>query len=175
MGAGDSAATVASKVKEALEADGSSFVNSNPNRKIEAKSDGTLTVTYELSEGDVSSSALVVSSVGSSDLTSTFQTVRNGLQEINIGSASTTPIGIVSELNSAASTFRLNAQLINDGSGGSDPYKILLTGLTGEETNSPLPPHTSSQHRGAKSQFLALHSQQVIIYCCWCFSRRFGR
>ena len=85
LGAGDSAATVAAKVKEALEADGSSFVSSNPNRKIEAKSDGTLTVTYELSEGDVSSSALVVSSVGSSDLTSTFQTVRNGLQEINIG------------------------------------------------------------------------------------------
>ncbi len=133
LGAGDSAATVAAKVKEALEADGSSFVSSNPNRKIEAKSDGTLTVTYELSEGDVSSSALVVSAVGSSDLTSTFQTVRNGLQEINIGSASTTPIGVVSELNSAASTLGLNAQLINDGSGGSDPYKILLTGLTGEE------------------------------------------
>ena len=70
----------------------------------------------------------MVSSVGSSDLTSTFQTVRNGLQEINIGSASTTPIGIVSELNSAASTLGLNAQLIDDGSGGADPYKILLTG-----------------------------------------------
>ena len=144
LGAGDSAATVAAKVKEALEADGSSFVSSNPNRKIEAKSDGTLTVTYELSEGDVSSSALVVSSVGSSDLTSTFQTVRNGLQEINIGSASTTPIGIVSELNSAASTLGLNAQLINDGSGGSDPYKILLTGLTGEENEFTIAT-TSSQ------------------------------
>ena len=42
LGAGDSAATVASKVKEALEADGSSFVSSNRNRKIEAKSDGSL-------------------------------------------------------------------------------------------------------------------------------------
>ena len=158
LGAGDSAATVAAKVKEALEADGSSFVSSNPNRKIEAKSDGTLTVTYELSEGDVSSSALVVSSVGSSDLTSTFQTVRNGLQEINIGSASTTPIGIVSELNSAASTLGLNAQLINDGSGGSDPYKILLTGLTGEENEFTIA--TTSSQPEVQNLVLVLHSQQ---------------
>ena len=82
--------------------------------------------------------------MGSSDLTSTFQTVRNGLQEINIGSASTTPIGIVSELNSAASTLGLNAQLINDGSGGSDPYKILLTGQTGEDNEFTITT-TSSQ------------------------------
>ena len=65
----------------------------------------------------MSTSALTVSSVGSSDLTSTFLTVRNGVQEINVGSASTTPIGIVTELNSAASTLGINAQLINDGSG----------------------------------------------------------
>ena len=133
LAAGDSAATVASKVKEALEADGSSFISTHADRKIEAKSDGTLTVTYELSEGDVSSSALVVSSVGSSDLTSTFSTTRNGLQEIAISSASTTPIGIVSELNSAGATLGMRAQLIDDGSGSSNPYKILLTGSTGEE------------------------------------------
>jgi flagellar hook-associated protein 2 len=132
LGAGDSAATVASKVKEALEADGSSFVSTYSNRTLEAKSDGTLTVTFELSEGDVDSSALSVSSIGSSDLTSTFITTRNGIQEINIGSASTTPLGIVSEINSASTTLGLNAQLINDGSGGSDPYKILLTGESGE-------------------------------------------
>ena len=58
LGAGDSAATVASKVKEALEASGSSFISTHSNRKIEAKSDGTLTVTFELAEGDVASTAL---------------------------------------------------------------------------------------------------------------------
>ena len=84
LAAGDSAATVASKVKEALEADGSSFVSTYDKRQIEAKSDGSLIVTYELAEGDVATSALTVSSVGSSDLTSTFSTVRNGLQEINV-------------------------------------------------------------------------------------------
>ena len=144
LGAGDSAATVAAKVKEGLEASGSSFVSTYSDRKIEAKSDGTLTVTYELAEGDVSSSALVVSSIGSADLTSTFSTVRNGLQEINIATASTTPIGIVGELNSAFGTLGLNAQLINDGSGSSDPYKILLTGTTGEENEFTLAT-TSSQ------------------------------
>ena len=101
-------------------------------------------VTYELAEGDVSSSALVVSSTGSADLTTTFSTIRNGLQEINIATASTTPIGIVSELNSAVATIGLNAQLINDGSGSSDPYKILLTGATGEENEFTITT-TSSQ------------------------------
>ena len=144
LGAGDSAATVAAKVKESLEASGSSFISTYSNRKIEAKSDGTLTVTYELAEGDVSSSALVVSSTGSADLIATFSTVRNGLQEINIATASTTPIGIVGELNSAVATLGLNAQLINDGSGSSDPYKILLTGATGEENEFTLAT-TSSQ------------------------------
>ncbi len=144
LGAGDSAATVASKVKEALEASGSSFISTYENRKIEAKSDGTLTVTYELSEGDVSASSLVVSSIGSSDLTATFATIRNGLQEINIGSANATPIGIVSELNSAGVTLGLRAQLINDGSGSTDPYKILLTGTTGEENEFTIAT-TSSQ------------------------------
>ena len=48
-------------------------------------------MTYELSEGDVSASSLVVSSIGSSDLTASFATIRNGLQEINIGSANATP------------------------------------------------------------------------------------
>ena len=144
LGAGDSAATVASKVKEALEASGSSFISTYENRKIEAKSDGTLTVTYELSEGDVSASSLVVSSIGSSDLTATFATIRNGLQEINVGSANATPIGIVSELNSAGATLGLRAQLINDGSGSTDPYKILLTGTTGEENEFTIAT-TSSQ------------------------------
>ncbi len=144
LAAGDSAATVASKVKEALEADGSSFLSTYSNRKIEAKSDGSLTVTFELAEGDVSASALTVSAVGSSDLTSTFSTLRNGLQEINVGSASTTPIGIVTELNSAASTLGINAQLINDGSGGTAPYKILLTGQTGEDNEFTIAT-TSSQ------------------------------
>ena len=64
LAAGDSAATVASKVKEALEADGSSFVSTYDKRQIEAKSDGSLLVTYELAEGDVSTSTLTVSSVG---------------------------------------------------------------------------------------------------------------
>ena len=132
LAAGDSAATVAAKVKEALEADGSSFVSANPTRLIEAKTDGTLTVTYELTEGDVSASALNVSSIGSSDLTSTFATLRNGLQELSIGSASTTPLGIVSEINSSAATLGINAQLINDGSGSANPYNILLTGESGE-------------------------------------------
>ena len=144
LAAGDSAAAVASKVKEALEADGSSFLSTYSNRKIEAKSDGSLTVTFELAEGDVSASALTLSSIGSSDLTSTFSTLRNGLQEINVGSASTTPIGIVTELNSATSTLGINAQLINDGSGGSDPYKILLTGQTGEDNEFTIAT-TSSQ------------------------------
>ena len=144
LAAGDSAATVASKVKEALEAGGSSFVSTYDGRQIEAKSDGSLIVTYELAEGDVSTSALSVSSTGSSDLTSTFSTVRNGMQEINVGSASTTPIGIVSELNSAASTLGINAQLINDGSGGTNPYKILLTGQTGEDNEFTITT-TSSQ------------------------------
>ena len=144
LAAGDSAATVASKVKEALEAGGSSFVSTYDGRQIEAKSDGSLIVTYELAEGDVSTSALSVSSTGSSDLTSTFSTVRNGMQEINVGSASTTPIGIVTELNSAASTLGINAQLINDGSGGTNPYKILLTGQTGEDNEFTITT-TSSQ------------------------------
>ncbi|OUV02956.1 MAG: hypothetical protein CBC42_05475 [Betaproteobacteria bacterium TMED82] len=133
VAAGDSAATVAAKAKEALQADGSSFVSSNSGREIIAKSDGTLTVTFELSEGDVAASALSVSSVGSSDLTSTFSTLRNGVQELNIGSASTTPLGVVSELNSSAATLGITAQLIDDGSGGSAPYKILLTGQSGED------------------------------------------
>ena len=63
LSAGDSAATVASKVKEALEAGGSSFVSTYKDRQIEAKSDGSLVVTYELGEGDVSTSTLTVSSV----------------------------------------------------------------------------------------------------------------
>ena len=103
-----------------------------------------MTVTFELAEGDVSASALTLSSIGSSDLTSTFSTLRNGVQEINVGSASTTPIGIVTELNSAASTLGINAQLINDGSGGTDPYKILLTGQTGEDNEFTIAT-TSSQ------------------------------
>ena len=152
LGAGDSAATVASKVKEALEASGSSFISTHSNRKIEAKSDGTLTVTFELSEGDVASTALSVSSIGSADLTSTSSTTRNGLQEINIGTASTTPIGIVSELNSAGSTLGIRAQLINDGSGGSNPYKILLTGETGEENEFSIVT-TSSQAEVQKVSF----------------------
>ena len=89
-------------------------MSANPTRLIEAKTDGTLT-DYELTEGDVSASALNVSSIGSSDLTSTFATLRNGLQELSIGSASTTPLGIVSEINSSAATLGINAQLINDG------------------------------------------------------------
>ena len=82
-------------------------MSANPTRLIEAKTDGTLTVTYELTEGDVSVSALNVSSIGSSDLTSTFATLRNGLQELSIGSASTTPLGIVSEINSSAKLWVL--------------------------------------------------------------------
>ena len=135
VAAGDSAATVAAKAKEALQASGSSFVSSNSGREIVAKSDGTLTVTYELSEGDVASSALIVSSVGSSDVTTTFSTVRNGLQELTIGSAEATPLGVVSAINSSTSTLGITAQLINDGSGGSTPFKILLTGDTGENNN----------------------------------------
>jgi flagellar hook-associated protein 2 len=131
VAAGDSAATVAAKAKEALQAGGSSFVSSNSGREISAKSDGTLTVTYELGEGDVAASALEVSSVGSSDVTATFATVRNGVQELSIGSAEATPLGVVSAINSSTSTLGITAQLINDGSGGATPFKILLTGDTG--------------------------------------------
>ena len=170
LAAGDSAGTVASKVKEALEADGSSFLSTYSNRKIEAKSDGSLTVTFELAEGDVSASALTVSAVGSSDLTSTFSTLRNGLQEINVGSASTTPIGIVTELNSAASTLGINAQLINDGSGGTDPYKILLTGQTGEDNEFTIA--TTSSQPEVQSLLLELLSRQGplrLLEFCSCF------
>lgn len=131
VAAGDSAATVAAKAKEALQASGSSFISSNSGREITAKSDGTLTVTYELGEGDVAASALIVSSVGSSDVTATFTTVRNGIQELAIGSAEATPLGVVSAINSSTSTLGITAQLINDGSGGATPFKILLTGDTG--------------------------------------------
>ena len=44
----------------------------------------------------------------------------------------------------AVATIGLNAQLINDGSGSSDPYKILLTGATGEENEFTITT-TSSQ------------------------------
>lgn len=135
VAAGDSAATVAAKAKEALQASGSSFVSSNSGREIVAKSDGTLTVTYELGEGDVAASALNVSSVGSSDVTTSFATVRNGVQELTIGSAESTPLGVVSAINSSTSTLGVTAQLINDGSGGATPYKILLTSETGENNN----------------------------------------
>lgn len=131
VAAGDSAATVAAKAKEALQANGSSFISSNSGREITAKSDGTLTVTFELGEGDVASTALSVSSIGSSDVTSTFTTVRNGIQELTIGSGEATPLGVVSAINSSTSTLGVTAQLINDGSGGATPFKILLTGGTG--------------------------------------------
>ena len=74
-----------------------------------------------------------VSSIGSSDPSKYIATLRNGLQEeLSIGSASTTPLGIVSEINSSAATLGVNAQLINDGSGSANPYNILLTGESGE-------------------------------------------
>ena len=152
--------TVAAKVKEALEADGSSFVSANPTRLIEAKTDGTLTVTYELTEGDVSVSALNVSSIGSSDLTSTFATLRNGLQELSIGSASTTPLGIVSEINSSAATLGINAQLINDGSGSANPYNILLL-------ISDILYNTSSE---VNPESLTIIELAIGNFCCFLFN-----
>ncbi len=132
VAAGDTAGAIAAKAKEALEAGGSSFVSSNSGRELVAKSDGSLTVTFELSEGDVAATAFTVSSIGSTDITSTFSTVRNGVQELTINSAETTPLGLISAINSSTSTLGVTAQLIDDGSGGANPYKILLTGETGE-------------------------------------------
>jgi flagellar hook-associated protein 2 len=132
VASGDTAGAIAAKAKEALEASGSSFISSNSGRELVAKSDGSLTVTFELSEGDVAATAFTVSSIGSADLTSTFTTLRNGVQELNVGSAGSTPLGVVSAINSSSSTLGVTAQLIDDGSGGANPYKILLTGETGE-------------------------------------------
>ncbi len=132
VAAGDTAGAIAAKAKEALEASGSSFVSSNSGRELVAKSDGSLTVTFELSEGDVAATAFTVSSIGSTDITSTFSTVRNGVQELTINSAETTPLGLISAINSSTSTLGVTAQLIDDGSGSANPYKILLTGETGE-------------------------------------------
>lgn len=132
VAAGDTAGAIAAKAKEALEASGSSFVSSNSGRELVAKSDGSLTVTFELSEGDVAATAFTVSSIGSTDITSTFSTVRNGVQELTVNSAETTPLGLISAINSSTSTLGVTAQLIDDGSGSANPYKILLTGETGE-------------------------------------------
>ena len=54
-------------------------------------------------------------------------------QTLSIPASATTPTGVVNAINAKSSTWGISAQLIN--TGGTNPYKILLTGKSGA-TNS---------------------------------------
>ena len=70
--AGDSAGTVAAKVKAAL--DGSSFITNNPGRSAAAAADGKLTITYKAAEGDVGAPSW--GDVGGTGVSASYATTR---------------------------------------------------------------------------------------------------
>lgn len=70
--AGDSAGTVASKVKAAL--DNSSFISGNPGRSTAYTADGNLTIQYAAGEGDVGAPSW--GDVGGTGVTATYATTR---------------------------------------------------------------------------------------------------
>ena len=70
--AGDSAGTVAAKVKAAL--DGSSFIANNPGRSAAAAADGKLTITYKAAEGDVGAPSW--GDVGGTGVSASYATTR---------------------------------------------------------------------------------------------------
>ena len=70
--AGDSAATVAAKVKAALDAN--TFITDNPGRSTTVGADGSLLITYAGADGDVSAPAW--GDVGATGVTATYATTR---------------------------------------------------------------------------------------------------
>lgn len=72
VAAGDSAATVAAKVKAALDAN--TFITGNAGRSTTLNADGSLTITYAGADGDVSAPAW--GDIGATGVTATYLTTR---------------------------------------------------------------------------------------------------
>lgn len=118
--AGDSATSVASKVKAALEAN--TFMTGNPGRSITNNNDGSITVNYLLADGDASTIAFS----GEDDLG--IEAAGATLTSYSAGGA--TPQGVVAAINAA--NLGVTASLLDTGDGTS-PFRIVVAGEAGED------------------------------------------
>ena len=118
--AGDSATSVAAKVKAALEAN--TFMTGNPGRSITNNNDGSITVNYLLADGDASTIAFS----GEDDLG--IEAAGATLTSYSAGGA--TPQGVVAAINAA--NLGVTASLLDTGDGTS-PFRIVVAGEAGED------------------------------------------
>ena len=118
--AGDSATSVAEKVKAALEAN--TFMTGNPGRSITNNNDGSITVNYLLADGDASTIAFS----GEDDLG--IEAAGATLTSYSAGGA--TPQGVVAAINAA--NLGVTASLLDTGDGTS-PFRIVVAGEAGED------------------------------------------
>jgi flagellar hook-associated protein 2 len=129
VAAGDSASTVAGKVKAALEAD--SFITGNAGRSITNNNDGSITINFSLD--DENAETIVIA--GEEDLG--IEAAGATLQAYSTGG--TTPQGVVDAINAAAeaSAMGVTAFLLDTGDGDA-PFKVVLSGAVGTDNSFSL-------------------------------------
>ncbi len=131
VAAGDSASTVAGKVKAALEANAFMTDAANAGRSITNNNDGSITVSFSLDDEDAASIVIA----GEEDLG--IEAAGATLQTYSTGGA--TPQGVVDAINAAAgaAAMGVSAFLLDTGDGDA-PFKVVLSGAAGADQSFSL-------------------------------------
>ena len=117
---GDSASTVAGKVKAALEAN--AFITGNAGRSISNNNDGSITINFRLEDADIASVAIAgQDALGIEAAGATLRTYSTG---------GATPQGVVDAINAA--DLGVSASLLDTGDGDS-PFRVVLSGQAGAD------------------------------------------